>query len=103
VGPALRLIPVDDVDYLMSDEKYTRVAWRDGGKSAEALLRTTLKELLPQLDQQQFQQIHRSVVVNLHAIRQVVRGANETADVFLKHRPEVLPVSRTFLHLFKAE
>jgi len=103
VGPALRLIPVDDVDYLMSDEKYTRVAWRDGGNPAEALLRTTLKELLPQLDRQQFQQIHRSVVVNLHAIRQVVRGANETADVFLKHRPEVLPVSRTFLHLFKAE
>lgn len=103
VGPAMRLIPIEDVDYLKSDDKYTLVAWRDGGKPAEALLRNSLKELLVQLDPQQFQQIHRAVVVNLNAIRQVVRGANETAEVSLKHRPEVLPVSRTFLHLFKVE
>ncbi len=103
VGAAMRLIPVDDVDYLKSDDKYTLVAWRDGGKPAEALLRNTLKELLAQLDTQQFQQIHRAVVVNLHAVRQVVRGTHETAELTLKHRPEVLPVSRTFLHLFKAD
>lgn len=103
VGAAVRLIPVDDVDYLKSDDKYTLVAWRDGGKPAEALLRQSLKELLVQLDPEQFQQIHRAVVVNLHAVRQVVRGAHETAEVSLKHRPDVLPVSRTFLHLFKAE
>ena len=103
VGAAMRLIPVDDVDYLKSDDKYTLVAWRDGGKPAEALLRNTLKELLAQLDTPQFQQIHRAVVVNLHAVRQVVRGTHETAELTLKHRPEVLPVSRTFLHLFKAD
>jgi DNA-binding LytR/AlgR family response regulator len=51
VGPAVRLIPVDDIDYLKSDEKYTLVAWRgDGGKPGEALIRTPLKELLAQLD-----------------------------------------------------
>ncbi len=103
VGQAVRLIPVDDVDYLKSDDKYTLVAWRDGGKPTEALLRNTLKELLVQLDAEQFQQIHRTEVVNLHAVRQVVRGAHETGELTLKHRPEVLPVSRTFLHLFKAE
>jgi len=104
VGPAVRLIPVDDIDYLKSDEKYTLVAWRgDGGKPAEALIRTPLKELLAQLDPQQFQQVHRAVVVNLHAIRDVTRGLNETAEIQLKQRSERLPVSRTFLHLFKAE
>ena len=103
VGAAMRLIPVDDVDYLKSDDKSKLVALRDGGKPAEALLRNTLKELLAQLDTQQFQQIHRAVVVNLHAVRQVVRGTHETAELTLKHRPEVLPVSRTFLHLFKAD
>jgi DNA-binding LytR/AlgR family response regulator len=46
-------------------------------------------------------QVHRSVIVNLHHVAQVVRGANETADVHLKGRPEVLPVSRSFLHLFR--
>jgi DNA-binding LytR/AlgR family response regulator len=104
VGSSVRLIPIDDVDYLKSDEKYTLVAWRgDGGKQGEAFIRTPLKSLVEQLDPAQFQQIHRSVVVNLDAISHVTRGENETADVFFKHRTEVLPVSRTFLHLFKAE
>ncbi|HJV69546.1 LytTR family DNA-binding domain-containing protein [Ideonella sp.] len=102
VGQSLRLIAVDDIDFLRSDEKYTLIAWRgDGGKPSEALIRTPLKELLAQLDPGQFAQVHRSVVVNLRAISHVTRGENETADIHLKGRAEVLPVSRTFLHLFK--
>lgn len=102
VGQSLRLIAVDDIDFLRSDEKYTLIAWRgDGGKPGEALIRTPLKELLAQLDPGQFAQVHRSVVVNLRAISHVTRGENETADIHLKGRAEVLPVSRTFLHLFK--
>ena len=102
VGQTVRMIAVDEIDFLKSDEKYTLIAWRgDGGKPAEALIRTPLKELLTQLDSAQFAQVHRSVVVNLRAISHVTRGLNETADIYLKGRPEVLPVSRSFLHLFK--
>jgi DNA-binding LytR/AlgR family response regulator len=102
VGPTLRLIPVDEIDFLRSDEKYTLIAWRgDNGQPGEALIRLPLKELLPQLDATQFAQVHRSVVVNLSAISHVVRGLNETADIHLKGRREVLPVSRSYLHLFK--
>ena len=101
VGITLRLIPVDAVDYLRSDEKYTRIAWQDQGKAAEALVRTPLKELLPQLDPQHFVQVHRAVVVNLRAIDHVARGDNETATVHLRHRAETLPVSRSYIHLFK--
>jgi DNA-binding LytR/AlgR family response regulator len=102
VGNTLRLIPVEDIDFLKSDEKYTLVAWRgDGGVAAEALVRTPLKELLEQLDHERFAQVHRSVVVNLAAVSHLVRGANETANLHLKGRPEVLPVSRSYLHLFK--
>jgi DNA-binding LytR/AlgR family response regulator len=102
VGTTVRLIAVDDVDYLRSDEKYTQVAWRDeGGERREAVIRTPLRELLSQLDPAQFAQVHRSVVVNLRAVSHVTRGPNETADIHLKGRDEVLPVSRTYLHLFR--
>lgn len=102
VGASLRLIPVDDIDFLRSDDKYTLVAWHgDDGKPAEALIRTPLKDLIAQLDAAQFVQVHRAVVVNLRAISQVRRGDNETADIHLKGRGEVLPVSRSYLHLFK--
>jgi DNA-binding LytR/AlgR family response regulator len=101
VGASLRMIPVDDIDYLKSDSKYTLVAYRDEGQAAEALIRTPLKELIAQLDQQQFAQIHRSVAVNLRAIRRVTRGENETAMIELKGRSEQLPVSRSYLQLFK--
>jgi DNA-binding LytR/AlgR family response regulator len=101
VGPSVRLIPVEDVDYLRADTKYTRVAWRDAGAPAESLVRVPLKDLLAQLDPAQFAQVHRSVVVNLRAVSHVVRGENETADLHLKGRKEVLPVSRAYLHLFR--
>jgi DNA-binding LytR/AlgR family response regulator len=96
-GQTLRLISVDDVDYLRSDAKYTLVAWRGG----EAVVRTALKDLLAQLDPDQFAQVHRSIVVNLRAISHVRRLDNETAEIHLKGRKEVLPVSRSYLHLFR--
>jgi DNA-binding LytR/AlgR family response regulator len=100
-GKTVRLIAIDDVDYLRSDAKYTIVAWRDGGKAAEAVVRTPLKELLEQLDALQFAQVHRSVVVNLRAISHVKRHDNETAEIHLKGRDELLPVSRNYVHLFR--
>jgi len=100
-GRTVRLIAIDDVDYLRSDAKYTIVAWRDGGKPAEAVVRTPLKELLEQLDAEQFAQVHRSVVVNLRAISHVTRHDNETAEIHVKGRDDVLPVSRNYLHLFR--
>jgi DNA-binding LytR/AlgR family response regulator len=102
VGASLRLIPVEAIDYLRSDTKYTRVAWRDdSGQPAEALVRMALKDLATQLDPAHFAQVHRSVVVNLGAISHITRGDNETADVHLKGREEVLPVSRSYLHRFR--
>ncbi len=102
VGQTLRLIPVDDIDYLRADAKYTRIAWRgDAGQPGEALISTALKELVGQLDPAHFAQVHRSVVVNLRAISHVTRGDNETAGIHLKGRKEILPVSRSYLHLFR--
>jgi DNA-binding LytR/AlgR family response regulator len=102
VGQTVRLIPVEDIDFLRSDEKYTLVAWRDdAGAPREAVIRTPLKELVTQLDPSQFAQVHRSVVVNLKSVAHVTRNLNETADVHLKGREDVLPVSRSYLHVFR--
>ncbi|HEY5565757.1 MAG TPA: LytTR family DNA-binding domain-containing protein [Gammaproteobacteria bacterium] len=102
VGQTVRLIPVEDVDFLRSDEKYTLIAWHDdAGQSREAVIRTPLKELMAQLDASQFAQVHRSVVVNLRSVAHVMRRPNETAEIHLKGRAELLPVSRTYLHLFR--
>jgi DNA-binding LytR/AlgR family response regulator len=100
VGQTVTLIPVQDIDFLRAEEKYTVVAWHEAGTLREAVIRTPLKELAAQLDATQFAQVHRSVIVNLSSIARVVRGSNETADVHLKGRAEVLPVSRSYLHLF---
>ncbi|MEH6417636.1 LytR/AlgR family response regulator transcription factor [Pseudomonas sp. CGJS7] len=102
VGQSLRLIDVDTIDFLRSDDKYTRVAWRDeGGRPAEALIRTPLKEVSAQLDPRCYVQVHRAVVVNLRAISHVTREANETGSIHLKGRDEILPVSRSYWHHFR--
>jgi len=100
-GKTVRLIAIDDVDFFRSDAKYTLVAWRDAGTPAEAVVRLPLKDLLDQIDSEQFAQVHRSVVVNLRAISHIRRHDNETAEVHLKGRVEVLPVSRSYVHLFR--
>jgi DNA-binding LytR/AlgR family response regulator len=99
-GRTLRLIAVEDVDYFRADAKYTVVAWRDSGKPAEAVVRIPLRELVEQLDSH-FAQVHRSVVVNLRSISHVTRHDNETAEIHLRGRGEVLPVSRNYVHLFR--
>jgi len=102
VGQTVRLISTDDIDYLRSEDKYTQIAWHDeNGQLRDALIRTPLKEVAAQLDTDQFVQIHRSIVVNLEAVSHVIRYANETAAVHLKRRSEVLPVSRSYLQVFK--
>jgi DNA-binding LytR/AlgR family response regulator len=97
VGSSVRLIPVEQVAYLRADEKYTLVVWEGG----EALIRKTIRELADELDPDRFAQVHRSVIVNLHQVAQVSRGPNETAEIQLKGRKELLPVSRSFMHVFR--
>jgi DNA-binding LytR/AlgR family response regulator len=102
LGQSITLIAVADIDFLRAEEKYITVAWRDEqGGMHEGMVRMALKEIAAQLDPEQFVQIHRSVIVNLHSVARVVRGQNETAEVHLKGRSEVLPVSRGYLHFFR--
>lgn len=97
IGANLRLIPVDEVLFFQSDEKYTLVATRE----VDALIRTPIKELLDSLDLERFWQIHRSAIVNVTAIDSVSRDAHGQAMVKVKGRKENLTVSRPFSHLFK--
>ncbi len=97
VGQMIKLIPVDEVLYFRSDEKYTLVAWVGG----EALIRKSIRELLDGLDPDTFIQVHRSTIVNLRFVSQVVKGPNETAEVHLKGRDETLAVSRNHVHWFR--
>ena len=100
-GRTVRLIAIDDVDYFRSDAKYTVVGWRNAGRPVEAVIRTPLRDLLEQLDSERFAQVHRSIVVNLRSISHVKRHDNETGEIHLKGRGDVLPVSRGYLQLFR--
>lgn len=102
-GQTVRLIAVDEIDFVRSDAKYTVIAWRnEKGETGEATVRMPLRELLAQLDPNQFAQVHRSVVVNLRSISHVKRLDHETAEIHLKDRKDVLPVSRNYIHLFRS-
>ena len=97
VGKQIKLIAVADVVFFQSDTKYTRVVL----PQSEALIRTPLKELLAELDPDQFWQVHRSTVVNLDAVAGVLREDAERQFVLLKSRPDKIAISRQFIHLFK--
>jgi len=97
IGQNLRLIPVAEVLFFQSDEKYTRVVTAD----AEALIKTPIRELLDGLDPEVFWQIHRSTLVNAAAIAAVTRDFRGQAHVKIKGKDDNLVVSRIYSHLFK--
>jgi DNA-binding LytR/AlgR family response regulator len=98
VGTSIRMIPVEQVVYFEAADKYVRVVTGDG----EVLVRTPLKELLPQLDANLFWQVHRGTVVRSTAIESVHRDEAGKLHLALRGRAERLPVSRLYAHLFKA-
>ena len=89
--------PVQDVLYFEAADKYVRVLTT----SHEYLIRTPLKDLLPQLDPGQFWQVHRSTVVRADAIERVLRDEAGKLSLALRGRAEVLGVGRVYGGLFR--
>ena len=96
-GNVLHLVPVDEVIYFEAADKYVRVLTAD----RELLIRSSLRELLPQLDPQLFWQVHRSLVVRATAISTALRDESGKVFLTLRGRPEKLTASRLYAHLFK--
>ena len=97
-GQRVRMVPVSQVLFLQAADKYVRVVTAEG----EHLLRTPLKELLPQLDAAEFWQIHRATVVRADAIDHVQRDEHGRLHLHLRGCPERLAVSRLYAQRFRA-
>jgi len=97
-GSTVRMVPIDEVLYFEAADKYLRVLTA----SHEYLIRTPLKQLLPQLDADTFWQVHRAVVVRSAAIESVHRDEAGKMHLMLRGRAEKIPVSRLYAHLFRA-
>ncbi len=96
-GTRICLVPIADVVYFEAADKYLRVLTRE----QEYLIRTSLRELLAQLDPEVFWQVHRGTVVRCTDIESVTRDEAGRTSLSLRSRPERLPVSRLYAHLFK--
>ena len=97
VGNTVHLVPVADVLYFEAADKYLRVVTTE----REHLIRLSLRDLVPQLDEQQFWQVHRSLVVRASAISTALRDESGKVLLSLRGRPERLTASRLYAHLFK--
>ncbi len=97
VGNNIRMIPVEDVLYFEATDKYINVVTRDH----ESLIRSSLRDLLPQLDASLFWQIHRSTVVNIREVSLAQRDEAGKITLRLRNSEAKLPVSRVYAHLFR--
>lgn len=96
-GAVTEMVPVDDVIYFEAADKYLRVVTAQ----REHLIRLSLRELLGQLDEQRFWQIHRGTVVQARCIARAVRDEQGRTTLELRDRPERLAVSRVFAGRFR--
>ena len=100
VGEDIHLIAVDDVAYFKAEDKYVSIFKKgQGGSLEEFILRISLKELIAQLNPDEFWQIHRSVVVKVSAIDKVKKGLSGQMSAYVSG--EKLPISRASQALFK--
>ncbi|PTP88301.1 DNA-binding response regulator [Vibrio splendidus] len=100
VGEDIHLIAVDDVAYFKAEDKYVSIFKKgQGGLLEEFILRVSLKELIAQLNPDEFWQIHRSVVVKVSAIDKVKKGLSGQMSAYVSG--EQLPISRASQALFK--
>ena len=97
-GELMHQIDVADVLFFRADDKYTCVQTA----SSEHLIRTPIAELAAQLDPQQFWQVHRSTLVNLRFVAGTRRDELSRLFVRMRGHNAELPVSRAYVHLFKA-
>jgi DNA-binding LytR/AlgR family response regulator len=97
VGANIRMIPTGDILFFRAEDKYTRVQTA----GFEALIRKPIKDLIDELDPNEFWQIHRATVVRVDAIAHVSRNFRGNQVVHLKGRDEKLEVSRTFNQVFR--
>ena len=97
VGQEVRFIPVDDVIYLEATDKYVNVV----SASGESLIRTSLRDLLTQLDPEHFWQVHRGTVVNVAHVSSAVHLSLGRLGLKIRGRTETLPVARQYAHLFR--
>lgn len=97
IGQQLRLIPVQEILFFRSDEKYTSVQTNN----YEALIRKPVRDLIEELDPDLFWQIHRATLVNVHAIEGIIRDIRGRYQIVIKGHAQKLEVSRSFTHLFK--
>lgn len=98
VGATIHMVPIEEVLYFEAADKYVRVV----SASREYLVRTALRELIPQLDPQRFWQIHRGTVVRADAIATAVRDEAGKVHLTLRGSADKLIASRLYAHLFKA-
>jgi DNA-binding LytR/AlgR family response regulator len=97
VGSSLRLVMIDEVVFFQAEQKYTRVVLAD----SEVLIKKSLKELLSELDPEQFWQTHRSTLVNALEIASIEPNLAGKLAIRLKRRREQLPVSEAFVRQFR--
>jgi DNA-binding LytR/AlgR family response regulator len=97
VGNTTKMFPIDEVLFFQAQDKYTRVVTA----TDEAIIRTTLKELIDGLDSDLFWQVHRSAIVRANVIHSVRKDDDGRLMLTLKGRADLLPVSSAFQYRFK--
>ncbi len=97
-GNSVQRIAIDEVLVFEAADKYVRVLTQ----GREFLIRTPLKELLPQLDPEGFWQIHRGTVVRVDAIDRVTRDEAGKWRLTVRGLDEAFAVSRLYADRFRA-
>lgn len=90
-GQCIVLVDASDILCIRSDGHYTRVCTRSGSQFCNL----AISDLASRLDPDQFMRVHRSHIVNLTAVTQLLREDGRLALQLAGGSGEAVPVSRS--------
>jgi two-component system LytT family response regulator len=96
-GDKMYVISLDEIYYCEACERETKIFTRNGVYIA----RHKISELEKKLPKKNFLRTHRSYIVNLDKIKEIVPWFNNTYNLKLQHIDDIVPVSRNNIKTFK--
>lgn len=97
VGTTVLMIPINEVILFEASDKYVVVHTA----TQQALIREPLRDLLLQLEPEQFKQIHRNAIVNMDYVVSAMKFDNNKMSLKLREIDHTPVVSRVHRHLFQ--
>ncbi|MDD4107822.1 MAG: LytTR family transcriptional regulator DNA-binding domain-containing protein [Bacteroidales bacterium] len=86
-------IPLDTITHICAAKDYSIIETLEGSRN---IILRSMSDWEVRLPREHYVRIHRSHIVNINHIEQIIRNSTSSAKVYIKNHPEPISLSRSY-------